>query len=70
MTATEGLHFADDLPCAVTLRRHDWPCDDDRRSDFAIGNGLWVTSLSDPDGYKIDFQSLTDVPEDTVLSDD
>ena len=34
-----------------------------------VGNSMWVTSLSDPDGYRIDFQSVTDVPEDTVLSD-
>jgi Lactoylglutathione lyase and related lyases len=34
-----------------------------------VGKGLWVTSLRDPDGYKVDFESLTDVPEDTVLSE-
>ena len=34
-----------------------------------VGNGMWVTSLSDPDGYKIEFESDTDVPEETVLSD-
>jgi lactoylglutathione lyase len=34
-----------------------------------VGNGLWVTSFVDPDGYKIDFESPTDVPEDTVYSD-
>ncbi len=33
-----------------------------------VGNGLWVTSFVDPDGYKIDFESPTDVPEDTVYS--
>jgi catechol 2,3-dioxygenase-like lactoylglutathione lyase family enzyme len=33
-----------------------------------VGNGLWVTSLRDPDGYKIEFESLTDVPEETVYS--
>jgi hypothetical protein len=32
-----------------------------------VGNGLWVTEVSDPDGYKLFFQSPTDVPEDTVL---
>lgn len=35
-----------------------------------VGNGMWVTSLTDPDGYRIEFESLTDVPEDTVLSDE
>jgi hypothetical protein len=34
-----------------------------------VGNGLWVTSLTDPDGYRLDFESPTDVPEGTVSSD-
>jgi lactoylglutathione lyase len=33
-----------------------------------VGNALWVTSFSDPDGYKIDFESPTDVPEETLYS--
>ena len=35
-----------------------------------VGNGLWVTSISDPDGYRLEFESPTDVPEETVYSDD
>jgi len=34
-----------------------------------VGNSMWVTSLSDPDGYRIEFESYTDVPEDTVFSE-
>jgi lactoylglutathione lyase len=34
-----------------------------------VGNNLWVTSLVDPDGYRLDFESPTDVPEETVYSD-
>lgn len=34
-----------------------------------VGNGLWVTSFVDPDGYRLDFESPTDVAEDTVYSD-
>jgi lactoylglutathione lyase len=34
-----------------------------------VGNGMWVTSVQDPDGYKLDFESLTDVPEETVFSE-
>jgi hypothetical protein len=30
---------------------------------------MWVTALRDPDGYKIDFESPTDVPEETVLEE-
>ena len=32
-----------------------------------VGNGLWVVSIADPDGYRIDFESPTDVPEETEL---
>ena len=35
-----------------------------------VGNGLWVTAFTDPDGYKLDFESPTTVPEETVYSDD
>jgi catechol 2,3-dioxygenase-like lactoylglutathione lyase family enzyme len=30
-----------------------------------VGNQLWVVSYVDPDGYRVDFESPTDVPEDT-----
>lgn len=30
-----------------------------------VGNGMWVTSLRDPDGYRLEFESYTDVPEGT-----
>jgi len=33
-----------------------------------VGNNMWVTILTDPDGYKLDFESPTDVPEETVYS--
>ena len=32
-----------------------------------VGNGMWVTTVEDPDGYKLDFESFTDVPEETVF---
>ena len=35
-----------------------------------VGNNLWVTSLVDPDGYRLEFESPTDVPEDTVYSEE
>jgi len=35
-----------------------------------VGNGMWVTEMSDPDGYKLCFESLTDAPEDTVLPEE
>lgn len=35
-----------------------------------VGNGMWVTSLRDPDGYSVEFESQTDVPEGTTLDDE
>lgn len=31
-----------------------------------VGNGLWVTAVTDPDGYRLEFESPTDVAEETV----
>lgn len=30
-----------------------------------VANGLWVTSITDPDGYRLDFESPTDALEDS-----
>ena len=35
-----------------------------------VGNGLWVTAFTDPDGYHLEFASPTTVPEETIYSDD
>jgi lactoylglutathione lyase len=34
-----------------------------------VGNRMWVTSVVDPDGYKLDFESPTDAPEESELPD-
>jgi lactoylglutathione lyase len=34
-----------------------------------VGNGMWVTSLRDPDGYSVEFESQTALPEDTTFDD-
>jgi lactoylglutathione lyase len=34
-----------------------------------VGNAMWVTGLTDPDGYHLFFESNTDVPEETVYSE-
>ena len=31
-----------------------------------VGNGMWVVSLADPDGYQLHFESLTDAEEESV----
>ncbi|PWT92681.1 MAG: bleomycin resistance protein [Blastocatellia bacterium] len=34
-----------------------------------VGNNMWVTTVIDPDGYRLEFESYTDVPEDSVLDE-
>jgi len=33
-----------------------------------VGNGMWDVAINDPDGYILRFESLTDVPEETMYS--
>ncbi|HEX4606165.1 MAG TPA: VOC family protein [Candidatus Angelobacter sp.] len=35
-----------------------------------VGNAMWVTLANDPDGYRIEFESCTDVAEETVYAVD
>ena len=35
-----------------------------------VGNGLWLAGFDDPDGYRLEFESLTDAPEDSVFGED
>ena len=37
-------------------------------SEPQVGNGMWVTGVVDPDGYRLFFESETDIPEETLLS--
>ena len=34
-----------------------------------VGNAMWVTSVKDPDGYHLFFESPTDAPEESEYSD-
>jgi lactoylglutathione lyase len=34
-----------------------------------VGNAMWVTILTDPDGYKLDFESPTDAPEESLYKE-
>jgi len=38
-------------------------------SEPFVGNNLWVVGLKDPDGYRLEFASPTDVPEETKYSE-
>ena len=38
-------------------------------SEPQVGNSMWDTTLTDPDGYCLHFDSPTDTPEETKLSE-
>jgi lactoylglutathione lyase len=38
-------------------------------SEPQVGNGMWVTGIKDPDGSQLFFESVTDTPEETRLSE-
>ena len=38
-------------------------------SEPFVGNGMWVVVLKDPDGYTLDFESVTDVKEETTYGE-
>ena len=37
--------------------------------DPFVGNKMWVVGFTDPDGYRLEFESETDVPEETKYSE-
>ena len=39
------------------------------RNRPSVGNRLWVVPVTDPDGYRMEFSSPTDAPEDTQLEE-
>ena len=64
----QGVNLCFQCEDAVALYHEFRARDLESREPF-VGNSMWVTGLSDPDGYKLDFESATDVPEDTTLSE-
>ena len=39
------------------------------RNRPTVGNCLWVVPVTDPDGYRIEFESPTDAPQETELEE-
>jgi uncharacterized glyoxalase superfamily protein PhnB len=39
------------------------------RNRPTVGNRLWVVPVTDPDGYRIEFESPTDAPEESELEE-
>lgn len=54
---------------ALALYREFKSRDIQTRSRPFVGNGLWVVPLTDPDGYRIEFASPTDAPEESELEE-
>jgi catechol 2,3-dioxygenase-like lactoylglutathione lyase family enzyme len=63
-----GMSLAFQCADAVALY-HDFHSRGIEASEPEVGNGLWNTSVTDPDGYVLEFASPTDLPEETRLSD-
>ena len=40
-----------------------------RVSEPYVGNRMWVAALTDPDGYRLSFESRTEAPEERKLSE-
>lgn len=38
-------------------------------SEPQVGNRMWETGMTDPDGFRLSFESPTDTPEDTKFSE-
>lgn len=63
-----GVSLAFQCADAVALY-HDLRSRGVEASEPFVGNGLWNTSVTDPDGYVLEFASPTEIPEETRLSD-
>ena len=56
--------------CADALALyHEFIAKDVEIKEPFVGNNMWVVAFADPDGYKLDFESPTDVPEETIFSE-
>ena len=64
----QGVTLSFQCEDAVALYREFCSRGIDAQEPF-VANSMWVTCFSDPDGYKLDFESMTDVPEETKLSE-
>jgi len=64
----QGVNLCFQCEDALALYREFRSRNRDPSEPF-VGNSMWVTSLRDPDGYRVEFESITDVPEETKLSE-
>ena len=64
----KGVSICFQCKDALTLYREFLNHNVDIKEPF-VGNNMWVVCFTDPDGYRLDFESPTDVPEETKYSD-
>lgn len=64
----EGVSISYQCKDAVALYR-EFTSRGIHATEPEVGNNMWVTVVKDPDGYTLDFESATDVAEDTKLSE-
>jgi lactoylglutathione lyase len=68
-TLGTGVNVCFQCEDALTLYREFKSRGIQTRRRPAVGNRLWVVPLTDPDGYRMEFSSPTDAPEDTELEE-
>jgi catechol 2,3-dioxygenase-like lactoylglutathione lyase family enzyme len=64
----EGLTICFICEDAPSLYREFKSREIDASTPF-VGNGMWVAGVTDPDGYRLEFESETETPEETVYSE-
>ena len=64
----EGVSISYQCKDAVALYR-EFTSRGIKATQPQVANNMWVTVVKDPDGYTLDFESATNVPEDTKLSE-
>ena len=64
----EGVSLEFQCHDAVALH-HEFVSRGLQASEPQVGNAMWTIGLTDPDGYHLGFESPTDAPEDTKLSE-
>jgi len=67
-TVGQGVSLCFQCEDAVALY-HEFKSRGIAVSEPFVGNSMWDTALSDPDGYRLHFESPTAVREETKLSD-
>jgi lactoylglutathione lyase len=64
-----GVNVCFQCEDALTLYREFKSRGIQTRKRPSVGNRLWVVPVTDPDGYRMEFSSPTDAPEDTELEE-